>query len=445
MSDTQSSQRESGTSGPSRLSRLQGFLDMLRRNKWVIGLTVLAVLAVVLLSAVLPRRDHSGEQEKREPQRVDVMLVEPLEFYQDMFEIPGIIEPNRVVDVAAEVSARVERFAEAYGRDGLPLHREVEEGDWIQKGQPIVHLNTELLDAALKRAKANSEFAEAELKRYRDLFERDVATQAELEQIQMQAQQAQAALAEAQALLDRAKIIAPISGVLNKLPIEEGEYLQPGMAVAEIVDRDRVKVVLDVPEADVGYLSLGQEEVVNLPHAHSDQPDRILAKITYISEIANERARTTRVELTADNERGLLRSGQIVRVEMQRRRILDAIMVPLDAMFPVETGNSVEYVAYVVEEGTKAVKRSLRIDLDVIQGKDVLVTSGLKGGEKLIVQGQRYVGPGQTVAVRERRDDASPSEAAQKQNVEAAVPAEDDSAPAGGSEAVDSPSEARPI
>jgi len=119
---------------------------------------------------------------------------------------------------------------------------------------------------------------------------------------------------------------------------------------------------------------------------------QLTGTISYISALADERTRSPRIEIALDNRGRLLRSGQIVDVRLKRRVLKDVIMVPLQAVIPLEDGKAV----YVVED-SKAARRDVTIGF--IKGSRVRITSGLKPGDKLIVAGHRYVGPGQSVKI----------------------------------------------
>ena len=155
----------------------------------------------------------------------------------------------------------------------------------------------------------------------------------------------EAQLKEVQARLERTRIVAPITGILNDLPVEEGEYVQAGYAVAEIVDTDPVKVVVQVPERDVPFFSVGQKTEVLADIKGAEQS--MAGTITFISELADPQTRSTRLEITVPNKEGLLRSGQIVRARLTRRILENVIMIPLLAVIPMEDSKAV----YVVESG----------------------------------------------------------------------------------------------
>ncbi len=316
---------------------------------------------------------------------VEVMTLQAIDKLPDTFEVPGVVEPNIVVEVAAEVEGRIE---EIQGR----------EGQLCAKGDPLIRLNTDLLQAAYDRDKAQAEFDQREYDRVMRLQDRGVATANEVDQARTKAAASKAAYDEAAARLARAVILAPVGGILDEVPVEGGEYVREGQVVAKIVDIETVKVVVDVPELDVRYLQLGQEEDIVIDVLNDR---RRVGTITYISVLADERTRTSRVEITVDNRRRQLRSGQIVRVCMIRRILSGVLLIPLETVIPLEEGKAV----YVVEDGL-AQRRQVKLGL--IRGWSVQILDGLSEGDQLIVVGHRFVSPGQKVRIVGERSEGQP-------------------------------------
>jgi membrane fusion protein (multidrug efflux system) len=340
-----------------------------------LGLIVVVAGAVALVAFALPARQRDVPPAGPRPVNVEVMTVRAIPLLPDTFVAPGNVEPNRVVSVAAEVAARVEE---------LP----VEEGEPVRAGEVIARLNTDLLQAEVDRTRAQAAYDRREYRRLLGVLEQGAATRKEVDQTRSMMEISQAAYEAAAARLARATVEAPVDGVLNRLPLERGEYVTPGVVVAEIVDTRKVKVAVDVPERDVVFLRAGEPAEVIHERGSTRGP------ITYISELADPRTRTSRVEVTVDNPLRVLRSGQMVRVVFVRRQVRDAVMVPLDAIVPMEDARAV----YVVQDG-KARRRIVQIEPLLILGQYVRVSSGLSPGDRLIVEGRQYVGPDQPVNV----------------------------------------------
>ncbi len=356
--------------------------------KVVVATVLLLAAAFVVVVAVLPAPARKPPAKRIAAVNVTAPPIEPILNYRDTFKLPGTVEPNRVVRVAAEVAGRIEKIP---CREGQPC----------TSGERLVLLNTDLLQAAYDQAKASMQFDAREAERIAELVPRGAATTNELDQSRTKAAASGAAFNAAKAHLERAVISAPISGVLNRLAVEVGEYVSPGMTVAEIVDIDTAVVVADVPERDIHYLKVGQNEDIEVDSLGGK---RLTGTVRYISELADAASRTTRVEIEVDNRGRLLRSGQIVTVVLLRRILDRVILVPLASVIPLEK----EYRAYVVEDG-KAQPRDVK--LGFFKGRSVRVLSGLAAGDRLIVAGHHYVGPGQPVTLRRAQGGAATSPA----------------------------------
>jgi len=311
------------------------------------------------------------------PVNVSVIPVTAEAMLPDTFDLPAVVEPNRIITVAAEVAGGIERIPP-------------KEGCTVQAGDLLVQLNTDLIEPQVEIAKAQFNRDRIQYERMSALVKTDATSRSDLDDATTRLATSEAQLKEVQARLDRTRIVAPITGVLNDLPVEEGEYVQVGTPVAEVVETDPVKVVVQVPERDIPFFSVGQKTEVL---ADIKGPNESAAgTITFISELSDPQTRSTRLEITVPNKSGLLRSGQIVRARLTRRILENVIMIPLRAVIPMEDGKA----AYVVESGL-AQRRD--VTLDVIKGDRVQVTKGLQPGDQLIISGHRFVAPGHKVNV----------------------------------------------
>jgi len=350
--------------------------------------TLLAVGLIVLVR-LLPK-GPPPEAQAPPPVPVRVETVRPVPEMPDDFELPAGVEANRVVRVSAEVAGRVRRLPPG-------------EGALVRKGAVLAELDTDLLKAEFDRAEAVAKHATLEHARVVRLQKQGAATAREMDAAAAALATSEAALRLARVRLARGRITAPIGGVLDELLVEEGEYVRAGDGVARLVEIDTVKVVARVPELDVPFLKIG--DAVEVFTGMGKDAKASTGAISYISEIADEGTRSTRVEVALDNRKRLLRSGRIVRVRLVRRVLKDVVLVPLAAVIPLEAGKAV----YVAENG-KAVRLSVRVNTRFIRTVDGMPRiqvlpgpegsgRGLRPGDRLIVAGQQLVAPGQRVEI----------------------------------------------
>lgn len=341
------------------------------------AIIALAAVGALVAIAMMPQSSRETPPTEAPPVNVAVMEIIPEAELADTFILPAVIEPNRVVTVSAEAAASIDRIPP-------------KEGDTVQKGDLLVQLNADLIRPQFATAEARYQRDQIEYERMKSLVKDDAAPQQDLDNAVTQLAASRAAFEEARARLDRTRILAPSHGVLNKLFVEEGEYVSSGTPVADIVQVDIVKVAVSVPERDVPFLAVGQSAEI-LAHVRGREESSEGA-IAFISRVADERTRSTRMEITLPNRDGQLHSGQIVRARLTRQVLEDAVLVPLLAVIPMETG----YAVYVVEDA-KAVRRD--VELGLIRGDRIRIISGLQRGDRLIVVGHRFVAPGQDVRV----------------------------------------------
>jgi membrane fusion protein (multidrug efflux system) len=348
-----------------------------RIRKLLISLVIIScAVAVVVSIARMPGRTVDVVDQEIPLVNVEVLKLKPVESLPDYLELPGTIEPNTIVNVPVEMAGTIEKI--------FP-----EEGDLVNKGDIILRLDSKLLEAELNRAKAQAEFDRKTLERSTSLLERGVVNQSQVEEAEARSVISDANFEVAKTNLDRTVVYSPITGILDEMINEEGEFVGRGDVVARIVDVGKVKVSIQVPEKDTPFIRNGATISVSVDALNNRQFQGI---VTYMSEIADQSTRSTRVEITVDNSHRQLRAGMIVRTKIRRRTLSDVVMVPLASIIPLEEGR----VVYIEKEGI-AEKREVEIGL--IKGTEVQILSGLNPGDNLIVLGHRLVGPGQRINV----------------------------------------------
>jgi len=243
-----------------RLSKLAGELRRRPRAFWLfVGAAALLVAATLLLFAAAPeprRVAAAGEQATAAPVRALALRPRPM---QRETRSSGVVEPRRRVSLLSETRGRVLRVGAA-------------ELDSVAEGQLLLQVDPLLAEVAVERGRAAVARAESQLALARDartrfqrLAERDVASAARLDQAVNDARVAEANLREARANLSEArsqlrkkKLRAPFAGVLQRFPVEAGEFLREGDLAAELLDLETVRIELGVSDREVVALKVGQ-------------------------------------------------------------------------------------------------------------------------------------------------------------------------------------------
>jgi membrane fusion protein (multidrug efflux system) len=175
---------------------------------------------------------------------VSVIEVQPVKI-QDVIYLPGTTEAWQDVKVAADTAGRIEWIGPR-------------EGEKVNKGDLLIKIDVSALKAALDHAKAQFKLADDLFQRRWRLYERKIIAQEELDQSDTQRTLAQTDLEQIRVKYNHGFPRSPITGIVNHLYIDAGEFIDTGKPIADIVNIDRIKINVQVPELDVRYVRNGQ-------------------------------------------------------------------------------------------------------------------------------------------------------------------------------------------
>jgi membrane fusion protein (multidrug efflux system) len=350
-------------------------------KKTFLSLTGLMALLSILVSMTgCGRSEGKGETEKNEPRtkrvKVFVITIEPTPI-KDVLLLPGETEAWQDVRLASETDGVVERI-------------DFKEGQSVRKGQLIAKVDVAVLKAALDQAEASFDLADKLYKRRKMLFERKVIAKEELDRSENERTLTVTRLRRAKVEYERGFVRSPIDGLVNHLHIDVGEFVDRGDPVADLVNVDKIKINVNVPELDVRYLRVGQKTMVTVDAF----PDRQLTgTIDFVAYKADPATKTFHIRVLIDNPGRQIRPGMIARVTFLRRVIPDALVVPLFAL--IDKGG--ERIVFVEKDGTAYART---VSIGIIEGDRIEIREGLEFGDHVIVSGHTEVEEGMKVQVQ---------------------------------------------
>jgi len=333
-------------------------------------LTVIVVLIVIAGIAAILLMNKSRREEKLK--KVEIQTTIPVftayvteEKVVDTLSLVGTTAPFNEVVVSAETAGRV-----------IGLYFDV--GSNVGKGKMLVKLDDEVKRATLENAEANYEKAKKDFERYELLLETKSITEVQYEAAKLTYSQTESALKISQRQLKDSKIISPLSGVVIAKNIELGTYVNTGNPVATIVNIERLKVKVYVPELEAFKLKEG--DAVEL--TTEVYPGTIFnGKITTINAKADD-AHSYLVEITVSNNKSRpLRAGLFARVIFKTLESLSATVIPRAALI----GSIKDAKVFVIENN---IARIRKIVVGAEYGNKMEVIDGLSVGETVVVNGQ---------------------------------------------------------
>ena len=339
---------------------------------------VLLLVLLFALAAGCSRSESSAKPENNQNKavQISVLRVEPAPM-KDILVLPGETEAWQDVRVAADMAGRVEWIGP-------------KEGQAVKEGDLIAKIDVAVLKAAMDRAEAALKLAEDLYQRRYKLFERNIINQEELDKSQTERTLARANFRQMQIEYERGFLKAPLTGMVNHLFVDEGEFVDKGKPFVDLVNVDKIKINVNVPELDVRYLKSGQKTMVRVDAF----PDReLMGLIDFVAYKADPATKTFHVKVIVDNSSHDIRPGMIARVVFLRRIIPDALTAPIFSI--VDKGG--ERILFVEKDG---VVQARTISIGAIEGDKVQITKGLQPGDNLIVVGQKEVEEGMKVRVQ---------------------------------------------
>ncbi len=316
---------------------------------------------------------------------------------------------QRDVDVVLEATGTVTALISVDIRPQLSsvitkIH--IREGQYVKAGQPLFTLDARADEVNLAKARAQmakdmASLADAQrqLQRSRDLLAQNFISQGAVDtnQTLVDAQQAvvaadRAAIDAAQVALSYNRINAPSSGRAGAINVFAGSTVQPGgAALVSITQLDPIAVSFSLPQRNLGdalqtLRSGGGKVIAVLPEGRGTST----GKLQFVDNAVDANSGTVRVKAQFSNANEALWPGSFVGVRLAIQTLKDAIVVPQAAVIQGPRGS----VVYAVDADNKAVSRP--VEVLYASGPDA-VASGVRAGERIVLDGRQNLRPGVAV------------------------------------------------
>ena len=355
------------------------------RRFWALLPTIVLIaligLIVVLQSwiksqgeIIKTRKDNEMGQAQELTNVVTLELAPAL--IREKISLPGVVRPWIALNVVAEVRGKI-------------VDKRVREGQAVSRGNILAVIDDRDYKNAFASAQASYKAAKATCQRLQTLFENQVGTRAQLDDAIAQMETTKAAMDNAALNLERCTIRSPIKGVVDRLHFETGQYMNAADPIADVLQIERVKIEVGIPESDLDAVRRVQRFRATIDALNGRTFDGVYH---YLAKSADSMARTYRLEIAVDNPEGEIAPDMFARVEIVKRRVDQGLAVPLYALVSREKNPSV-YIA------DKNVARLQPVGTGIQEGWRLQLTQGVKPGDQVIVVGQHDLNDGDGIKV----------------------------------------------
>lgn len=275
----------------------------------------------------------------------------------------GTIEAVQSIELRPEVQGRL---TEILAREGTE----------VAAGTPLFKVDDAELRALVAQLTAERDRAAQALERTRELISQNAASAADLEDAEATARSQQAQLELQQVRLERTLVRAPFAGVVGQRFVSLGDYVTPSTRLTTLQTVDPQRAAFQVPERYAERLARGQSVTFRVAAVDRD----FTGTVDFVDPLVQVPARTILVKALVRNPRRLLKPGMFVEARLATEVRAGAIVIPEDAIMPLEGSEFVWVVA------DAAVTRRA-VTLGVRTPGFVEVREGLVAGEQVVVGG----------------------------------------------------------
>jgi membrane fusion protein (multidrug efflux system) len=328
-------------------------------------LLLIGLVGFISYRIIANKEKSNGPKEKDgkdKPITVTGTIVQQKAFDNNL-SLSGSIEANEQIEIRSEVSGIVE---------GIYF----QEGSSVSKGQLLFKVNDIELKAQLTQASTKEGLASENERRAKLLLQKEAISQEEYDFARADYKSAQAQSQLIKAQIAKTSVRAPFSGKIGLRSISPGVYITPSVLVAKLVNISKLKITFSIPEKYASQIK--SNTLINF--TVDGLTETFQAKIYAIEPEVQVTTRTLKVRAITENSNGKLLPGTFANVSLPLSTIKDAIIIPTEAIIPIQNGKKV-FISFNGKAKEVMVETATRTDASV------LILSGLKAGDTLLTSG----------------------------------------------------------
>ena len=318
-------------------------------------------------------------------------------------------QPVTVVRTMEVIKQKFEHYIEVQGRidgnenigvvprnqGGVVTKIYVTQGDHVTTGQVLAEMDNEVLKQSLKELQTSLDYTTDMYNRQKNLWDQKIGSEAQYLAAKNSKESLERKMNTLQDQLDMSKIVSPIDGTVEDIPIKVGQMASPASAQPcfRIVNFSRAKAIADVSEAYSAKIKSGDPVKVYLPDLNTE----LDATVSFSSKYINPTNRTFTVEAMLPPASGLtFRANMIAVVRIKDYSNRNSLAIPQNY---IQTARDEGHFVYVAEEKNGKTYARKRLVTPFISYNGLTeVVDGLKEGDKVITTGYKDLYDGQLIS-----------------------------------------------
>jgi membrane fusion protein (multidrug efflux system) len=263
-----------------------------------------------------------------------------------------------------------------------------DDGDRVKAGQVLLTLIDLEEKARLAALDVDLQEANRQLKRIANLAKKNVASEQLLDEQQAEVNALRAEMNVLKTQMRALEVRAPFDGLLGLRKVSVGALVRPGDAITTLDDLSIIKVDFNIAEVHLPSVAIGQ----NIRATSIAYPDEIFeGKIVSIGSRVDPATRAIQIRANINNQNFKLRPGMLLQINLQKKMLI-TLTLPEASLVPVED----KHFVFVVNDA--AVTRK-QVTIGLRKPGKVQIISGLKEGERVVIEGALKLRDGSKVKV----------------------------------------------
>ena len=305
-----------------------------------------------------------------EPLSLEILEVSIIDSYKVKKQLPGKLFPVQQSKVSFQIGGKIQNIY-------------VDIGDKVLKDDILAELDNREITANLNQAKAKYQLASQLLDRFKDLKAQGHISIQELDKAESDFLVAQSQFDFYKVKLEQTKILAPFNGLIQSRYLDEGSVINPGLAILEIIDSEKVEAHVALPLYLIDKISIQESFTFNL---NGELINGVLKRLSPMS-LGGSNNRLAIFEFNT-----FFVPGAVINLELEINEIERGTWIPIKALSQSDGGL---WSVYIVNKNNSISKEL--VEVIYYEGKNVYVSGTLSDGDLVIKGGATKVIEGQLI------------------------------------------------
>ncbi len=284
--------------------------------------------------------------------------------FQSKAKIQGAVMSDKFASATSETGGRITSLL-------------VDEGDFVSQGQLIATVDLSTIENQKTEIQTSLSLAKNVFERQERLWKQNIGSELQYLEAKNTVERLEKSLTTIQSTIAKKNVTAPITGVIDRKILSQGELAGPGVPIVQILNTNSLKIVADVPETYLTSTKRGQSVDIYFPALDK----KITKKISMVGRSIDPSNRTYKVEINTSSLGNSLKPNLLAEVEFVEQTLKNVIVIS-----PSIIKDEVSGKKYVFTNNDGKARKNY-IETGESNDENIVILSGLEAGQEVITEG----------------------------------------------------------